>query len=497
MDDMDPAGRSYEIRSFNPDPARCEGDVGLTRPTLISPRLPADDGDAERIRVDHEAALARQVAFVVDGMEGHYRFFGYSDGSVGLDLSKHWGAGPRGDDGRNHATVCSSTIWTAAKSLRGWPTAPARWENLTLEGELEAEDLAYADAPVDLGTERAIDGLYHYGAEERRAAAELLYANIYDGVGGNFVHWASDAQDNYANQIVNCFASDHCNQEDRNNDHWRHTEDANAVSPDDLLLWDAPWGHNEPLALRPAQYRQAYTWQRKEGEGDLLVKVVDPDANPVVGADVYVAGRYGRTDELGKVRFLGVPAGSEEVSAMTWTGEAPSVHLLTGSTTVSVAPSGLTSATIVLGERQPGPNEINEPQEMIVNYAISATDDEWIAGNEHGETSDTFVVRLAHGADSLRHVIHELEPFCVGDEVVVKVDFVFDLLTDNQVETIARVKLYEGTSCDTNDLEDHEEQEQTLGLDESGHLVFDLENSGFGGGDTAHVDIALLNQLTP
>jgi len=134
---------------------------------------------------------------------------------------------------------------------------------------------------------------------------------------------------------------------------------------------------------------------------------------------------------------------------------------------------------------------------MIVNYAISATDDEWIAGNEHDETSDTFVVRLTHGANSLHHVIHELEPFCVGDEVVMKVDFVFDLLTDNQVETIARVKLYEGTSCDTNDLEDHEEQEQTLGLDESGHLVFDLENSGFGGGDTAHVDIALLNQLTP
>ena len=332
-DDMESADRSYELQSFNMDPVRCEGDRGFTRPTLISPTLPRDDSAGERRRVNDQATLARRVAFVVDGMQGHYRFFGYSLGNIGLDRSMDWGvAGAlRGDDGRNHATVCSSTLWTAAKSLATWSHDPGEdWENLTLEGELEAADLAFADPPTGIsGAEE--DGLYFYTEEERRAGAHLLFDNIYDGVGLTFSHWASDARENYANQITNCFASDECGQEARNNDHWRNTGGGVAVSPDDLLLWDDPWGHNEPLALRPAQYRQVYTWQRRTlGQGELLVKVVDSEGSDVVGAVTYVAGQYGRTDAEGKVLYLGVPAGFAEASATIWTGTAPDEHLLSG-----------------------------------------------------------------------------------------------------------------------------------------------------------------------
>ena len=136
----------YEMKSFNPSPVQC-GDNGQIIPDTIlkpPPLVDADPASGARDRL-HTAADAAQ------NIDGHYRFFGYSQPAEVLYSSAvvpgDWADGTVG-------SVCSAFVWRSMKDA-----------GITLEGAtLEANDIAERGAAVDAQT---ADGTYIYTAAER------------------------------------------------------------------------------------------------------------------------------------------------------------------------------------------------------------------------------------------------------------------------------------------------------------------------------------------
>ena len=87
---------------------------------------------------------------------------------------------------------------------------------------------------------------------------------------------------------------------------------------------------------------------------------------------------------------------------------------------------------------------------------------------------------------------------CVGGEVRVEVDFKLSLAADyTMVRTDVEARLYEGTSCSTNDLEDSASGLFITPKDRSTTGEFNLKNSGFGGGDKADITFTIVNTRQP
>lgn len=84
---------------------------------------------------------------------------------------------------------------------------------------------------------------------------------------------------------------------------------------------------------------------------------------------------------------------------------------------------------------------------------------------------------------------------CVGDEVRVELRISLRLLADNvSVETIVQTSLFEGTACDTDDLEDSDSRSVVVAEDSGQSVSIHLESEGVGGGDTADIDLNIVNQ---
>lgn len=124
-----------------------------------------------------------------------------------------------------------------------------------------------------------------------------------------------------ANQLVNCFASDACND---TGDDWRSTGAGVSVSEDDVTHWD-PWtgdvptsgtyGYNEPLVYLPTSFRHNYVWTAAPGASTLTVLVENPDGSPIPGATVIVDSDIkGTTGSTGSLTFSEA-LGSHDVEA--------------------------------------------------------------------------------------------------------------------------------------------------------------------------------------
>ena len=190
---VDPkGGKEYDVDGFAATPQKCGGDK-LVYPRVIKPPPGSPTVTRERLKAAADTAL-----HIATNEKSHYRFFAYSDADI-VTKNKAPSEFPDGSTAKDWAenslaTVCSSFIWHCLKR-----------NDIQLEGELEA-----ADVKNGAQLNKTIDGLYFYTAEERLDAAEWLFDYIHNVVheqAGWLGELLTDAADDTANQLVNCFIS--------------------------------------------------------------------------------------------------------------------------------------------------------------------------------------------------------------------------------------------------------------------------------------------------
>jgi len=431
--------KSYSIAAFGPLT------VGVTHndqmkmiPPLVLKPDPMQESPAVRTALHMIAADARMNAGR-PGVVGqyHYRWFSYTDPSIGQGPVEGplagWAAGTR-------ASVCSSYIWMHARSRSGKLESG---QALVTPTDLELADLA-TGASVRPVTQ---EGLYTYTANERLAAGEWLYDMIYNqayekaGWLGNIL---TDAADDISNQFLNAFANGDCDAKD--DDKWRQTTDADAISPDDMMWWDGPESGGLYGFLEPAKFREArietYTvsrWRKVLSRGRIHGRVFDAGV-PVAGAMVQVyEGKTDFTDGAGQYELNDVPLGpytikaQKVINAVLKTAEAPKI-LDAAELTVDIA--------------------LQEPPER---YRIAQVFiDFW--GRDY-ETFDSDEIKdpgpeyfeLYLGPDKLTNTAHRTYKW--GGEMRLEYTFTVRLLVNNTVDVDVHGLLYEGTSEDTTDLD--------------------------------------------
>jgi hypothetical protein len=240
--------------------------------------------------------------------KSHYRFFCFTDPTIGLTekapAEAKWAAG-------TFPSVCSSFIWMAIRK-----SLDIRQSKAKMEGALEPEDI---DAGAQIAADTP-DGLYLYQADERLKSGLVLQADIYNlaaGAAGG-LGFLIDIQDDLANQLLNSFANDWSDTEATESDRWKLTSDANAVSPQNFMFYDAPlYGYSEPLIYRSERFEEitVYKWKvvRETGKISGTVKF---QGEYVDGAAVQItASQATHTNGQGYYNLDNVPIGDVIVEA--------------------------------------------------------------------------------------------------------------------------------------------------------------------------------------
>jgi len=467
-------GKTYDLHSFSKDPQTCPGDTETSYPRVVSP--PPGSDPAVRQKLWQAADAAKTI-------NGHYRFFAYSDASIAANSAFNapntlfW-------FGRNPslATVCSSFIWQALKSV-----------GIVLEGpQLEEADLIQG-AERDPAT---ADGLYLYREAERMAAGAWLYEYVYNEAykrGGFWGKFLYDAPDDAGNQMANCFGSDRCGEKDEQ--YWRNPGVGRAVSPDNIFLWDAPatggvYGYNAPLEYRGAGFTQLGVWKAAPTVGTLAGRVLFNN-QPFVSAAVRVTpkGSTSLSDTIELVsgadgRFSDdlLPAGTYTVEARGSVSGLP----LAKQVEVTIAAGRTTTVDIAL-EVEP---DFTRDVRLIGSMHI--VDDETFGDNV--ERTIPIDERWILDPITTREGDTTLSPICIGGEVRVEFNLHVRLEADNRTVTATgQARLYEWTSCDPEDLEDKVDISTSVAPGSSVPINIRLENSGVGGGDWAKIDVTLSN----
>jgi len=312
--ELDRQHRGWKEQPLSPSPSSCGGEIQLFYP-LVAKASAARRGGAQGT-VDYAAEAARRDAANVSPdpvryFKGgfHYRFFAFTRGDLPFTPGSEggdWATGTR-------PGVCSSFVWDEFSSAHVAPTAR------------EADAYRMGAIPA---SQR---GLFAYTEELREAGARSLYSYIYNTVKnkGGTLGSIVGAPDNYAKQLVNCFAFDNCETSggsqafDLLQQHFLGGAGV-AVSPDDMLLWDV-FPTNEPARFEFASYRRPYRWHAAQGTGCISGEVVDHTNAPVAGTTVTIVGLQGcggtnrstTTDANGNFTFLTVPILSDATYKIT------------------------------------------------------------------------------------------------------------------------------------------------------------------------------------
>lgn len=317
LDAEHPDLKMYAVHELSFSPVAIDPPPGRAAPFVLPPLL------VKPCTNRSEGPFIRQVAWdVADtaaGMDGHYRFYGYSDAAIALDPARQGPLRPHPLQGiadpsqlpvgPTLALVCSSFVWAAVQL-----TASARHYTLVLD-PVPVDDehepctpllrpLYGEHAQTDASTK---DGLYLYDTAERQLAANALWDHVKAavratveasvptaaatatlqsraGVAASILN-ATPFDEVVANQLVNTFASDAA--EDLGTT-WQHTQEGRAVSPDDIFrFWDQTrevtpgsslhglYGQNEAAIViyrRPEQ-RPVYRWAATGPKGTVHGRV--------------------------------------------------------------------------------------------------------------------------------------------------------------------------------------------------------------------------------
>ncbi len=327
IDAIDPDGNIRgDIKPFNKY-AAIGDDFEIIPPLVVKP---LEETTLVRNRL-HQLADAAKA----ETGKSHYRFFCYSDPTIGLNSTAPpeagWASG-------TYPSVCSSFIWLMMSKLAIQMEGVAgKVQNI----HLEAPDVLAGAEVVD--NVAAVDGLYLYRADERQAAARWLHdklkhqvsdtlvKKIKDKIGDNdivatvldkVIDLTSDISSDVANQMCNTFASDFADTAAKDSDNWQDTGDSSAVSPDNTFFWDPPskgglFGLVIPASYTAAKEEQGprYNWKFVPSKGTLH-GIVRYMGQPVSGALVQVEdGLTAFTGSNGQYSLPNVHFGRYEVKA--------------------------------------------------------------------------------------------------------------------------------------------------------------------------------------
>jgi hypothetical protein len=375
--------KTFDDRRLFYDPERVGGPYSIhNMPDAPAYRIDTDElvfGRVVKPAPEAEAAdpgLRDALFRVVDAalqIEGHYRFYAYSRGQVGIEPGSNappigdpvWQGLPAGADwpAGSAGVVCSSFVWAAVQLA-----SQHRLPRLVLEGETtESADEMLGSPPVD--------GLYRYPESQRQKAANALYDYLAENVRhevraqlaaleekysflaglarygtaalvalltgpvgaaaailgttpnriADLVLLLNDMPNQVANQMCNTFAFD--KPADVDGDGWKSPGDGLAVSPDNIKdFWDDPeppnpkvrhglWGHSEKLLLVEGRDvpRRRHKYARSRGVARVRGKVRF-EGQPIVGAWV----RIGCDSDLTRPTDHGIPEYVLEVGGGTY-----------------------------------------------------------------------------------------------------------------------------------------------------------------------------------
>ncbi len=449
------SGKQYSISSFSAHA------VGVTHndnfqivPPLIVKPDPMLETNQVRQTLHTVCASARADSAMIDGngtliqsIKSHYRFFCYTNPEIGLTdvapSASGWAMG-------TYPSVCSSFIWMALKK-----------NNIRLEGDssiVHPTDLEPVDVEVDpnrpygsggagvLPTTK--DGLYWYTAAERLVAGKWLYKKMHDKAyeeAGWFGDLLTDAADDVGNQLVNTFALD--DAEGKDHDDWKQMQDANAVSPDNIMFWDGPnqgglYGYPEPLIYREPRV-EMYTvsrWKRVLSRGT-ITGTVRRDGQLVQGVLVELYdGMSDFTDGNGVYSMSDVPFGPYMMTASKIIG---GVYY---SAKVNVQ---LNQEVLSLDVDLEPPADRYRLAQLYIDF-YGREDEDWPWDDETTNPGPEYY-ELELGPDKTTH--SKPREYKWGGEARVEYDITVLLLVDNSIQVNVNAVLYEGTSESTNDLD--------------------------------------------
>lgn len=441
----------YRIAAFD-FYTKDNGNNEIVEPLVVKPN-PMIEAQFPQVR-----ELLHRVAEESKKISAHYRFYCYSDSSI--SLNSQFKAPDKGKDWWASNTIpsqCSHFIWASMRSVQD-PTIHLEGPGVfTRSIDLEPNDQTGIQAvEVDDNT---LDGLYFYTEAERQNAAQKLYQDFYDiayekaGVLGTLF---TDAPDDLANQICNTFAFDWSGENAdgdhaKDSDKWKNPGNGRAVSPQNILNWDAPrlegntiygvYGYSEKLVYRPArlEWRQVSRWKRVNRNAQLK-GVVTRRGMPQMGAFVTAGGREALTNDAGRFE-LTVPAGrylvESRVPADGFEWE--------GNTSVDLTPGSSQNIVIIL----------KEPSDWFREVSIYGTmnlKDEETFGSDVFATRTKLLQVFRVGA----FYTHEEGGWRekMGGEVRAELGLRIDWqMVDSSVKVTCNLKLFEGTSEDTDDLD--------------------------------------------
>lgn len=490
LTDEDGNIKRYTIKGFSNETKYSEN-IGLVDPRVVKPD-PLVEAELPQVR-----EILHQVAESAKQINGHYRFYCYTNADIFFD--DIYRAPDRGGSwwaSNTRPTVCSSMIWASVKRLEDPQVMLEGPGFFTQPSDLESTDVG---AQVDFRTQ---DGLYYYTEDERRVAGNWLYNYFYNLAyeeAGFFGRLFTDAPDDLASQMCNTFAFDWSGEDETGNhakdsDRWENPRDGRAVSPDNIKdYWDAPaldgdvirgvYGYSERLLYRPArlEFRRVSRWVRVRPDATLRGRVLH-GGNPIGGAVVKAAGRERLTNSSGEFD-LTIPAGSYRVEA----GKLINGWFMSTHQDITLGEGEDRSITLILQE----PDEMY--REVTVRGSMYIVDDEW--GTDETATRNVFMAGIRIGPFSTHAERSQTEK--MGGEVRVEMRLKFDWQLDASVSVWYQVKLFEGTSEETDDLEDTETGTINVPKDRTLPLTLRLVNTEFDGGDTADINLQISNDRQP
>lgn len=389
-----PKDEPYAIHNFPWGVAYRAGENKVLEPQVVKP-APALEAADPRIR-----AVLHRIADASTQIDGHYRFFSYSDARIAFDPVKFgppagnalYAGKPPGASwcAATRPLVCSSFVWAAIQFANA--TNP----------RIEVEGRA-TESPEELLSSPPVDGLYRYEEQERveagtalhRLLAEQVRGEAYEGLqklisenalqfpldltrigltglmalltgpigaaatflgisaenAADLLLLLNDMPDDVATQMCNAFGKDRADETD--DDLWEDADEGLAVSPDDIgWFWDAPdrasdlelwrglYGTRERLMLVPRRLEPArvHVYQRSMGPA-YLEGVVRYRGRPLAGARVQIACQEtmtSSTGRLGPTFALTLPSGRYDAKASLYWPDT--TEMLTGSTIVELDP---------------------------------------------------------------------------------------------------------------------------------------------------------------
>lgn len=161
----------------------------------------------------------------------------------------------------------------------------------------------------------------------------------------------------------------------------------------------------------------------------------------------------------------------------------------TATLTNTPIPVDTVTPTLVPPTLTPTPTFTHTPtpvvRHLLLNGAVRLRDDENFGSDERfeGTLAETFILSPPNVATSFS------EDWCAGDEVRGELHLQIELINDGAVHVFGRALYFEGTDCQTNDLEKTHDIDMWVGVDQSLPVVIRL---GDGDGDV-NFDLTLRN----